>query len=207
MIFILLLVSAVSIDCFAASMSYGVNKIKISVPSFFIITTVCTSILTLSVLLSDFLKNFISPEIFNILGFYLLIIIGIICLLQNLIKSFMKKAAGHCKNLKFKLFNVRFILSIVADEVNADFDNSKTISASESLSLAIALSIDSLASGMASGLSSSQILPLIIISLIFHAAAVLLGFLAGKRLADKASLNVSWLSGVILLMLAFLKLF
>ena len=44
-----------------------------------------------------------------------------------------------------------------------------------------------------------------VMSLVIGAAAILGGSLLGNRLAEKLSLNLSWISGFLLMALAFMK--
>ncbi len=53
----LLLVLAVSLDAFVASIAYGTNKIKISFVSATIINIICSSVLGVSLFLGSVIKN------------------------------------------------------------------------------------------------------------------------------------------------------
>ena len=56
------------------------------------------------------------------------------------------------------------------------------------------------------GLAAPGIAVALALSLLMGVAAALTGSLAGRRLAERSSLNLSWLGGVILILLAFCKL-
>ncbi len=80
---ILLLISALSVDSLAASISYGIAKIKISLWQAIIISLICSGFLLFSVALAGKLSIYI-PKVFTKIGsFLILFVIGAIKLLQK----------------------------------------------------------------------------------------------------------------------------
>ena len=75
------------------------------------------------------------------------------------------------------------VLDIYLDETKADADNSKLLSLKEALYLAVALSIDSLASGFALGISVCSLLPVLVISFCVGILAFWGGILSGQQSA------------------------
>jgi len=199
-------VIALSTDALIASFAYGSNKIKIPMISVQVISFLCTAVLGISLLLGTFLKPYLPSSILHVVSFAILFIIGVIKLLDNIIKSLIDKHAMINKQIKFQLLDLHFILNIYANPKDADIDNSKTLSPKEALSLAIALSIDSMVAGVGAALSNVSILAVLITSLILSTLAVKLGELMGHKLGEKSPFGLSWLSGAILISLAFLKL-
>ncbi|MFQ7119490.1 MAG: manganese efflux pump [Intestinibacter sp.] len=106
-------------------------------------------------------------------------------------------------NLKFLTLD---FLNVYIDNTAADVDHSLTLSPKESFSLALALSLDGLAAGFGAGLVAANFIQIIIFSLIINIIAILGGCFVGNKIAEKTELNLSWLSGVTLILLAFLKL-
>lgn len=200
----LLLVLAVCIDAFATSVSYGMGKIKIPFFSALIISLIGTSFLAFSIICAKILSNFINPHTCVTLSVILLIILGITNLFQNSLKSFLRKHKGK-KNVSFSLFDISFVIDIFLDETKADIDNSKTLSPKEALALAIALSLDSLASGFSAGLSVKHFWEPVVLSLIIGVFAVIIGSIIGRRISRKTDINLSWISGVVLISLAIIK--
>lgn len=200
----LLLVLAVCIDAFATSVSYGMGKIKIPFFSALIISLIGTSFLAFSIFCARILSSFINPQTCVILSVILLIFLGITNLFQNSLKSLLRKHKGQ-KNVSFSLFDISFVIEIFLDETKADIDNSKTLSPKEALALAIALSLDSLASGFSAGLSVKHFWEPVVLSLIIGILAVISGSLIGQRISRKTDINLSWISGVVLISLAIIK--
>jgi len=126
--------------------------------------------------------------------------------MDNIIKSIIHKHAIIDKQIKFSFLNINFILNIYADPKEADLDESKTLSPKEALSLAVALSLDSLAAGLGVALGNVNIFAIILCSLIFSMLSIKSGAFLGNKISDKAPFQLSWLSGILLIFLAFLRL-
>jgi putative sporulation protein YtaF len=202
----LLLVTALIIDSFIASVAYGAKNIKIPLLSALIIDIIGTLFLVVAILASSYIKQFIPYETCKIIGFLMLLLIGVSSLFQGILKTYLRKKRDGLKKLDFKIGSFRFVFDIYLEETLADSDKSKILSANEAIYLAIALSIDSLAIGLGSGLFMIHYFELISISLILGLLAVLIGCLLGRKFAKLTQKDVSWISGAILILLAILRL-
>lgn len=200
----LLLVFTLSLDAFVASIAYGTNEIKIPFVSIAIINITCSSFLAFSLFLGSIIKKLIPEGITLLISFLILMLLGIFYLFQSLIKSHIAKTSSPNKEVKLKISDL--IISIYIDETNADFNNSKSLSPKESLYLAVALSLDSLAIGFGSSLAGTNYFQVIFFSLIYGITAIWSGLLIGRKLVEKSDFNVSWLSGIILMILAITKI-
>ncbi len=198
--------SALSIDAFIASFAYGSNKIKIPMLSIQIINVICSLILGISILLGTLIKNYIPDWLTVTISFSLLFIMGAIKLLDSIIKSIIRKYNNFNKELEFSMFNIKFILNLYANPEEADIDSSRTISPAEAASLAIALSFDGLFVGTGAVLGNINGAAVFLISLFTNTIALLIGYHAGNIMARKLTFNLSWISGILLMFLAFLKL-
>ncbi|WWU66610.1 manganese efflux pump [Clostridium baratii] len=72
--------------------------------------------------------------------------------------------------------------------------------------LAIALSIDSLAVGFGASFINVNSLFMIMTCFIFGIASIKIGSYIGKNMISSSNNNLSWVSGICLLVIAFLKL-
>lgn len=201
-----MLASTCSIDAFSASFAYGSNKIKIPLLSLQVINLVCSFILGLSLLLGATLRHFLPKRLALTVCFFILFFIGVSKLLDSITKSIIRKHSDLNKQVKFSLFNFRFILQLYADPIEADIDGSRSISPKEAALLAVSLSLDGLAVGFGAAIGNVNVLAVIIASLITDMLAVLLGGYLGNKLAGSLNYNISWLSGAILIAMAFFKL-
>lgn len=207
MIETLLLVLSVSIDSFLASISYGTSKIRIPFSSALIVDIISSTMLGSSLLVGSFLQNYISLNIAKIISFIILFLLGIYRLFESILKSYINNNSKELSPFKFKLFDFNFVLQVYADEIKADFDKSKILTSKESIYLAFALSLDSLAVGFGSSLLTINYIEVFIVSIIIGLIAILLGAFVGRKFVESTNLNLSWLSGLMLVILAFLRVF
>ncbi|NMA95251.1 MAG: sporulation membrane protein YtaF [Clostridiales bacterium] len=201
----ILLVAVLSLDAFMASMAYGMNKINIPLISISIINVICACFLSLSLFLGSALKRVIPEKLTLIISFTILLCLGIYYLFESIIKSYINVYLNPNKKIKLKLFDLSLIIYIYVDEIKADLDNSKHLNPKESFYLAVALSLDSLAVGFGSGLGGINPIRVVLLSLIFGIIAISMGLFVGRKLAERAKFNLSWLAGVVLIGLAILK--
>ncbi|WP_032122373.1 sporulation membrane protein YtaF [Clostridium amazonitimonense] len=202
----LLLAASCSLDAFVASIAYGTNKVKIPFISIQIINLVCSSILAISLFFGSIVKKFLPGNISTIISFIALMLLGGRYIIQSIIKSYVEKNKNSDKSIKFKLYDLRFVLNIYVSESEEDSSSLKSVKSKEAFYLAVALSLDSLAVGFASALGSINYKQVVLFSLITDAVAVWAGLFLGRKFVEKTKLNLSWLSGLILIGLAFMKL-
>lgn len=199
-----LLVIALSVDSFLASLAYGAEKIKIPIKSALLISLIGVAFLSVSLYTASFIQQFIPSNICSNISFIIFFLISLSSLFQGTIKSFLKNCER--KKLEFSCKGVSFVLDIYLDETNADADNSKLLSLKEALYLAIALSIDSLVSGFALGISIEKPLSVLLFSFCIGFAAVISGSFIGRKVTSISKWNLSWISGVLFMILAFTKI-
>lgn len=207
MIETLLLVLALSLDAFVASIAYGTSKIKIPLSSVTIMSIICSSFLAISLFLGSVVKNFIPDKVTCITSFVILLVLGVYYLFESLIKTYLRKQQDAKKKLQVNICNLCFVLDIYLDETKADINHSKNLNAKESMYLATALSLDSIAVGFAGSLGSINYIQVIICSLICGFVSIIFGAFLGRKIVEKSNLNLSWLSGLLLIILAFKNLF
>jgi len=202
-----MLVCALSLDAFVASFAFGTQKIKIPFFSVLLINTICACFLGISVFVGSMVRPYITESFASFISFAILTCIGISKLFDSLIKNKIKKHKIRKTEIDSKELNFNFILSVYADSTIADSDNSRTISAKEAVLLAVALSLDGLAAGVGTGITEVNYVQLMLFSLISDMLAVMFGSKTGKKFAGRFNLDLSWVGGVLLLVLAFTKLF
>lgn len=201
-----ILASTLSVDAFIASFAYGSTKIKIQFPTVLIISLVSSGILGIFLFLGGLVRPYLPPNLSSALCFIVLFLLGMTKILDNLMKSIIRRQGKLSKNIHFSLFHLRFILNVYADPETADADCSKTISPMEACSLAIALSLDGMAAGFGAALGNVNGWSVFLASFITNAAAVTLGEALGQRASDRMGGQLSWISGAVLIVLAFSKM-
>ena len=176
----LILVTAVSVDAFVASMAYGMQKIRIPAASILIIASISSATLALSMLAGHLICQLLPTHFTSYLSFIVLLVLGIIKLLDRSCNS-------------------------QADKANKNNDN--LLSPTEALYLGAALSLDSLAAGMGAGVSPAGIFAYIVCSFFISITAIVAGCRLGQILWSRCNKNLCWIGGVLLIFLAFMKLF
>ena len=195
-----------SMDVFATGFAYGSKKIKIPFSSVMVINLICSGTLGLSLFLGGLAKDFLTPLLPKIICFLILISLGMSKLFDSFTRTFISKNTEFNREIKFSLFNFKFILNLYANPEQADVNLSKTISPGEAVSLALAMSLDGLAVGFGAAMVNVNGYLTVLSSLIMTMIAINLGCLTGKKIADRSPVNLSWIGGAVLIVLAFLKL-
>lgn len=201
-----MIASALSIDSFTAGLAYGSNKIKLPFRSVMIINVVCSSILGIALFAGAFISSYLPHWLTVTVSFTILVIIGIIKLLDSITKSIIRKHSNISKKFTLSILNFNFILNLYANPEKADLDQSNSLSPYEAVLLAISLSFDGIAIGLGAGIIQVNVLAVILWSLITDALFLMCGHVVGTKIAQKLPFNISWISGIVLIGLAFSKI-
>lgn len=203
---ILILVTALSLDAFAASFVYGTDNVKIPAASMAILTALSTGILLVSLLLGKWIGFFLTAGTAKAICFLLLFLLGLIKLFDSTLKSAIRKSGLQKKKMSFSFSNLNFILTVYADPAIVNKADISVLSPSEAASLGIALSLDSAAAGMGAGMMVLHLPLILLLSILSNMAAILSGSYLGRAAAGRMKADLSWLSGLLLMVLAFSKL-
>jgi putative sporulation protein YtaF len=198
-----LLALTLSLDAFAAAFAYGCKQIKIPPSSGGIIAVICTATTGFSFMVGSVLTPFIPGWVASVVSFAILFIIGLAKLLDSITKSVIRKYTRFNREIELSLFNFKLILHVYADPEVADVDVSKCISGREAAVLAVSLSLDGFAVGLGAALLGLNGGLVILFSLLANGLALWLGSALGNKAAQSIRFNISWLAGVLLIVLAF----
>ncbi len=196
-----LLVTALSLDTLFACIAYGIKRIRIPILSAVIMAAVGSGCLLLSILLRGLCGSLLPKALIRYIGFAVLIAMGMLSLFQSLLKGLLRQD----KTISFRLSELSFVLQICIDETEADRDASKRLSGREAFLLALTLSADSLLTGFSVYTTPLSCGLLGLFSFALGIVAVLIGVAIGRH-ATGNGCNLSWLSGILLLAIAFFKI-
>lgn len=202
----LFLVLSLSADTFVSGLAYGSEKIHIPPLSMAAASSVCTAVLGLSVMFGSAVSMVIAPNFSSLISFALLLLLGLAKLFESIICHKLEIISRRSGDVCLKFMNFNLLIKVYCDSAKADTDFSGHISVKEACLLALALSFDGLGAGIGIGLGEFSIFHLMVFSLIINYFCLWLGCKAGKRLAAKFSSKLSWLSGAVLILLAFIRL-
>lgn len=205
MFHILILVLALCMDTFVASMAYGANKVRISWEKIVVMNAICSGCLGFALMAGGLFDHFVPREMTRIVCFISLFLLGVIKLLDYTIKKYINRNAALHKEIAFSVSGLQVIINIYGNPMAADWDHSQSLSWKEIVFLSFAMSMDSLIAGTLSaflqipvGLTAGTALTMGI--LVTYA-----GLLLGRKLASRCRCDLSWISGVLFLILAFTK--
>lgn len=179
MLEIFVLVTALSVDAFAAGFAYGVSKIKVPLPSVLIVTGISSLTLLASLLAGTWISSLIPERLTQQFSFMLLFVLGLVKLFDR---------SSHDE----------------AEAANRNQDD--LVSPAEAVTLGAALSIDSVAAGIGAGVEIRQIPAAIAVSFLVGALAVTSGCGLGRLISARCHSNLCWISGCLLIFLAVMKL-
>ncbi len=201
----LVFAGAVSLDALSAAIAYGADRIHIPMRSSIVIAGVCTLCLAISLGIGYTVYSVVPLGFAKWIGFWILCLLGGAKLLDGGIKIMIRRFGFDKKQWNFSAFHIRFILTVYADPKTADRDGSHDLSPKEAFWLALALSLDGIAAGFGGGMTN--FCPGWVLGFTFFCTliCVLGGALLGEKISQKSPIDLSIVSGVILVALAVAK--
>ena len=200
-----LLVISLCIDSGLASFAYGTNKIKIPILSAFILTLISTLFLLFSISIGNFVKTLFPTDLTKLICFLILFLLGFLRLFEGILKKYLNKKAVSPNAIELSFLSFKVVLNVYADATVADLDHSYSLSSKEALYLGIALSLDSIVVGFGAALASIQFVQITLLSIVFNLVSIIIGATLGHKCANSVDCDLSWLSGVMLIILAIIK--
>lgn len=199
---VILLIFCLSFDVLLASFSYGIDKIKIPLKSIILMNLIITILFVTSNFFGELISLYVEQSVLNIISFFILFVLS----LCNFFKYSIKKYFLKLNNKKFTLYNINFIMQVAVDSTLADSDNSKILSLKEAISLGVALSLDGITVALSIGFFFNNYIILFLTSFVITISMFIIGNILGCKFSKKMDINLSWLSGIIFLILAITKI-
>lgn len=200
---LLLFLVAVSLDSLTAGFSYGAGRVHIKTLSLFFLACVPALFITAAGGLSEIVGSLLPPGVLPFLSFFMLAAIGIAKLLESLIRSIAKKHPSLMGNWGCQIKQINIIFTVYLSPEEANRKDLQVLSAKEALLLSLALSLDSVLVGMAFPAADIPRLALFFSAALFNLLLFVAGCLFGRLLFRMLRIDLSWLSGLCLLLLAF----
>lgn len=193
---------AVTLDSLTAGLSYGTRKVRIKVVSYIILVCVPALFIAAARQIGSFLAYLLPPRALPFICFSLLFMLGISKLIESLIRRLAGKHPSLARNWGCKIKQINIIFTIYLSPEDANQEDLQTLSAREALLLSLALSLDSILVGMAFTMEPVSVLFLFLSAMLFNLFFFVLGYLLGHFLCHLFPVDLSWLSGLLLLLLA-----
>lgn len=203
---ILILVLALSLDTFVASIAYGANKVNVSWRKIFFMNGICAGCLGTALCIGGLIDNLVPETLTKAVCCTSLFLLGAIKLLDSLIKRYINTHCQVEKNIHFTISGLQIIVNIYGDPLAADWDQSKSLSWKETAFLAFAMSIDSLVAGTLAAFMRVSIPATAAAAFGVGVAVMYLGMFLGRRLTSRCRCDLSWVSGCLFIFLAVSKI-
>ena len=199
----LILVFALCTDTFVASLAYGANQVHVSWGKVALLNGICSGCLGAALGMGSLIDAFIPENLTKVICFVSLFTLGLVKLLDYSIKRYINNHCTLNKNFHFSLSGLKIIINIYGDPMAADWDDSKSLSWKETICLGLAMSIDSLVAGTMAAFVDLPALLTVATCFAMGMALMYAGLYAGQRLIARDGLDLSWLSGLLFIFLAF----
>ena len=209
-----LLAVSLSIDSLGIGITYGLKSTRIPIHSKMILFMISFLITLVAIKIGRILSYFLPEFICKLIGSILLCVMGIYIIYQAFHKSDTpKKCQLNTSNVKAHKFIIKSLgltIEIIRNPNSSDFDHSNTIDSKEAIYLGLAMSMDSLCSGIGFSMlgTSSIVFPVFVAS--FQMIFLSLGNFFGKKLNTISKLpDQIWsiVSGVLLFYIGIFKFF
>lgn len=203
---IVLLIIALSVDVFMASIACGAEHITIGKRTALCISGICSGVLFLSLVLGKFLQGVIQGYDTKWICFIGLFVIGAFKLGEYGVKCYVRRRPFYCKRVKISIAQIQLILSIYNNPTEADKDHSSSMSVPEGIFFALAMSLDGFFGGLGASFLGIDLWVTSILNFLLGFVAVRMGSCLGKRMVEHHARDFSWVGGVLFLCLAFSKI-
>lgn len=203
---VLLFMLAVSIDSLSAGFAYGTSRVRIKPLALLLLVLIPSGCITIMTKAGVLFFSLIPASFFSVLSFLILFILGFIKLLESLIRYLSKKYSNAIGNLACRIKQLNIIFTIYFSPEDANKQDTQVLSAKEAFFLSLALSLDSILASMAFSYQVSSMPLFFLLALLFHFLLFMAGFLIGMLVSKKFDIDLSWLSGVFLLLLAIMSI-
>lgn len=200
---LLLFLIAVSLDSLTAGFSYGTKKVRVEILSLLLLACVPSVFITAAGSIGSLIGSLLPAGALPFVSFSILFVIGSAKLFESLIRYLAKKHPGLIGSRGYKIKQINIIFTVYLSPEEANRTDLQVLSAKEALLLSLALSLDSVLAGMAFSASAIPRLTLLFSAVLFNLSLFLAGYALGRLLFRILRIDLSWLSGLCLLLLAF----
>lgn len=198
-----LFLTAVSLDSLTAGFSYGTDGVHIKRLALLPLALVPALFITAAQGIGSLVGSFLPAGILPLLSFLLLFLIGIAKLFESLIRLLAKKHPSLMGNWGCKIKQLNIVFTVYLSPEEANRTELQVLSVMEALLLSLALSLDSILVGMAFCFTALSPFLLFLSAALCNLLLFSGGYLLGRLLSRLLRFDLSWLSGLCLLLLAF----
>lgn len=201
-----LFLTAVSIDSLTAGLTYGTGRVRIKLPAYLILVCVPAAFIAAANRVGSYIFLFLPESVLPFLSFFLLMLLGLSKLSESLIRAVARKHPSLVRNWGCKIKQINIIFTVYLSPEDANQEDLQILSPKEALLLSLALSLDSVLVGMAFTTGAIPLVMLFLLSALFNLLLFSSGYGLGYLIYSTLNVDLSWLSGLFLMLLAVLAL-
>ena len=199
---LILFLTAVSIDSLTAGLTYGTQRVRIKLAAYLILICVPAAFITVANRVGSYIFLFLPKSTLPILSCILLTLIGLSKLSESLIRLLARKHPSLTRNWGCRIKQIHIIFTVYLSPENANREDLQILSPKEALLLSLALSLDSVLVGMAFTTGPITLAALFVLAALFNLLLFSVGYGFGHLISCVLRIDLSWLSGLFLLLLA-----
>ena len=154
-------------DVFLASVACGAEQIRIEKKTALCIGAVCSGVLFFSLVCGKLIDGVVREKYAAYLCFAGLFLVGAYKLTEYGIRAYIRRHHFLCKQVKMKFSQLNFIISIYNNPAAADRDCSATMSVTEGICFALAMSVDGFFGGLGAAFLDISIAGTVCLNLVF----------------------------------------
>lgn len=199
---VFLFLTAVSIDSLTAGLTYGTQRVQVRPSSYLVLVCVPAAFITAANRVGSCIFLLFPEKVLPLLSFALLMLLGCSKLSESLIRLLARRHPSLTRNWGCKIKQLNIVFTVYLSPEDANREDLQVLSPKEALLLSLALSLDSVLVGMA--FTTGPISPIALFGLaaLFNLLLFAAGYGFGRLLSTVLHVDLSWLSGVFLLLLA-----
>lgn len=201
LIFSVLLFSISSnLDNIVIGFAYALKKIRIGILPNIIIAIVTSTGTFLSMSAGNYITNFLSDQVANILGTGALMILGIYFVIQSIVKLI--------KNTRSKELSLKNIDDMIEYAQKSDLDSSGDIDIKEAFLVGLGLTFNNIGTGIVASITGVNISLTVVATFILSMFAIICGESVGNHILGKfLGKYAPLISGILLIILSIVKFF
>ena len=203
---LLLFLTAVSVDSLTAGLTYGTQRVRIRRSAYLVLVFVPALFITLANRIGSCICYFLPENILPFLSFTLLMLLALSKLTESLLRFLARRYPSLSRNWGLKIKQINIIFTVYLSPEDANQEDLQILSAREALLLSLALSLDSVLVGMAFTTGPLPLLLLFLLAAFFNFLLFTAGYAFGHLVSSVLRIDLSWLSGLFLLLLALQSL-
>lgn len=200
---------AVSLDSFGVGLTYGLRRMKLPLLSVVFIMACSAIAILLSMWIGNQISSFLSQDGAKTIGGMILISIGAFTLYQvyRQPEETKKPRIQERMLMNLEIKQLGIVINVLKKPMEADLDDSGSITGNEAILLGIALSLDAFGAGI--GAAFLGVSPWLLAGSVGIMCGLFLslGKISGAQLfRDEKTKHLSFLPGILLILIGLLKL-